>query len=323
MKSILYLLFFILSVHSMYGQDTLYYDINNKIVKKIDNWKDYDVGIKTDSGYLVKGYYKSGQIKAVATCADRECTKPNGHVIVYLEDGSVDGDFPYTNGVYTFPVKTKKVQNPNECDDCFLPYNEDSLVEFSGVVNQQGSAARLLQKATYALSLINTDFIPYSDITTNQEQMSVSRKYGFEVRYGANDPYNVINPELRYRPRGIIYYTVTVFCKDNRYKYKFHDFYFIPDEKRDVIYKLEKLIDYVADMTNSGQHIIGKGQNKGQVITQVNCVMNGSIEVNNKKIKGKEYTGFIELLNLKMNSRYTTLKSLAEGADLKEKKSEW
>ena len=322
MKAIVYLLL-MLSVYVMSAQDTLYYDINNKVVKKTDVWNDYDISIKTDSGYFVTGYYKNGNIKATATCLDRGCSKPNGHVIFYLEDGSVDADFLYTNGIYTFPLKTKKVQNPNECEDCFLPYNEDSLVEFSGVVNQQGSAERLLQKAIYALSLINTDFIPYSNITTNQEQMSVSRKYGFEVRYGANDPFNVINPELRYRPRGIIYYTVTVFCKDNRYKYKFHDFYFVPDEKRDVIYKLERLIDYVADMTNAGQHIIGKGQNKGQIITQINCVMNGSVEVNNKKIKGKEYTGFIEFLNLKMNSRYTTLKSLAEGADLKEKKSEW
>ena len=51
--------------------------------------------------------------------------------------------------------------------------------------------------------------------------------------------------------------------------------------------------------------------------------MNGSVEVNNKKMKGKEYMGFIEFVNLKMNSKYSTLKSLAEGADLKEKKSEW
>lgn len=322
MKLCIYLIL-VLSVHTLYAQDTLYYDSNNKIVKKTDNWKDYDVGIKTDSGFFVTGYYKNGNIKATATCPDRGCSKPNGHLIWYLEDGSVDADFLYVNGVYTFPVKTKKVQDPTKCEDCYLPKNEDSLVEFSGVVNQQGSADRLFQKAVYALSLINTDFIPYSSVTTNQEQMSVSRKYGFEVQYGAFDPYNVINPELRYRPRGIIYYTVTIFCKDNRYKYKFHDFYFVPDEKRDVIYKLEKLIDYVAETTNDGQHIIGKGQNKGQIITRVNCVMNGSLEVQNKKLKGKEYTGFIEFLNLKMNSRYTTLKSLAEGADLKEKKSEW
>ena len=38
MKTILYLLL-ILSVHFMYAQDTLYYDSNNKIVKKTDNWK--------------------------------------------------------------------------------------------------------------------------------------------------------------------------------------------------------------------------------------------------------------------------------------------
>ena len=68
---------------------------------------------------------------------------------------------------------------------------------------------------------------------------------------------------------------------------------------------------------------LAKGQNKGQIVTRVNCVMNGSLEIQNKKLKGKEYTGFIEFLNLKMNSRYTTLKKPGRGADLKEKKSEW
>ncbi|MBK8353288.1 MAG: hypothetical protein IPL21_17020 [Saprospirales bacterium] len=325
MKTILYFLL-ILSVHAMFGQDTIYYDINNKKVKKTDNWNDYDVGVKTDAGFLVTGYYKNGNIKAIANSKDRDCSKLDGHVIWYLEDGSVNTDNLYKDGVYVHPVVTKKVPNPNKCEDCYLPNTEDSLVEFSGVVTHQGTAERLLQKAVYALALINTEFTPYSTVTTNKEQMSASRLYGFEISYGSLDPlYDLsdANPELKYRPRGMIYYTLTIFCKDNRYKYKFHDFYFVPDEKRSVTYKLNQMLEYVVNSTNAGQSLIGKTHNKEQVITRINCAMNGSVEVNNKKMKGKEYMGFIEFVNLKMNSKYSTLKSLAEGADLKEKKSEW
>ncbi len=154
---------------------------------------------------------------------DKAAKKLDGCCTWFLPDGNVDAEKCYVNGIYKRPIVTikHKISAWNGvCKDCILPRNDKDLIVWDTVVNLKGSTDILYEKAKYVLSSFESLGQKENIIKANDEQKNVDRRLSFPFTYVRNTG----------QWTGAMVFNCTIYCKENRYKIRLHDFIFVPKD---------------------------------------------------------------------------------------------
>lgn len=294
----------VLSVYVFIGnaQERVYFDKQDKQLKSEKGASYYR--IYGENGDF-KDYFLTGELWTVGNFSDVKAQKLDGCITWYTKDGRVDAYQCYEEGIYLPPVVTEKHKATawkNECDGCEFPRDEKGRIEWTGVVEHPGSADDLYQKAFYVLSDFEDLGQIENKIERNDDQKKVSRRFSFDLYYGMHSSH--VADHKQYQKRGYMVFEFAIYCKDDKYKYRVHDFKMVPLDNTGA-YSLESVYEASDDF---GMGLIGK--NKEQITTQVLSMINGYYN------KDQELIGYIELITRKMSGMLSALERKHSGQDL-------
>lgn len=156
MKKIMFIVIILIIAIKVNAQlsDTIYYDINWKTVNSSSKVEYYKVINKTDTNFIVNGYYKDGKIQLKGTYLDKMLKCGIGNIYYYYHDGSLKAIDSWDNGniknqIWKYPSgkikSTGGFLNIGKLDSVVLRifgdwefYTEDGKLVSKGNYNKNG-----------------------------------------------------------------------------------------------------------------------------------------------------------------------------------------
>lgn len=238
MKYLFFLFFWFHFNCQLYSQDKIYYAPDGKELSSSEGAAFYKLNLPGDTAVF---YYISGNLYFTGKMVDG---KRWGECTYYLDDGRVNYSRMLENDqqkirlvtpkpLYNAIVKT--VSDKNE-----LPRNEQGQIEWSGVINYSENAEGLYNRSYYALRILESEF----EIDANESEKRVSRDFEFNLYFALKEGTPLLTRELKTLSStaemnnvdiGKIRFTISVYSRDGRYKYRAHNFNFIRKHDKAVI----------------------------------------------------------------------------------------
>lgn len=298
---------FAFSISLMFSQDIEYFDSKFEPVKKESQASYYRQFITTDSAVI---YYINGSVFFKGKYFDVANDKLQGCCVWFNPDGTTISKQCYKDGEYVSALVTEKPYFNawiDYCSDCKLSYNDKDQIEWSDAIEYPGSADELFKRSYYAIK----DFDNGSSIDSNYASKRVSRDFEFDLFYSMTS----INEQDNQFKVGKVKYTLSVYSKDGRYKYRFHDFKLYPYYKSNAV-NLETVYntpsDYFKIVNDAGTSTMLNKDAQQMIATQLVMEIQGFIE--KQKGEKKVTLGMAEWIVRKMETPISTLMNKKAGA---------
>lgn len=307
MKKYLQIILFISISLNIFSQDIEYFDSKFETVKKESQATYYRQFFTSDSAII---YYKNGTVFFQGKYFDVDNDKLQGCCVWFNPDGTTISKQCYKDGEYVSALVTDKPFFSawiDYCSDCELSYDDKDRIEWSGVIDYPDKAEALFQRSFFAIK----DFDHGLDIDSNSIKKRVSRDFEFDLFYSMTS----INEQDNQFKVGKVKYTLSVYSKDDRYKYRFHDFKLYPYYQTSPV-DLETVYnnpsDYFKIVNDMGTSTMLNKDAKQMIATQLVMEILGYIKKQNGE--KKVTLGMAEWIVRKMETPINTLVNKKAGA---------